>query len=443
MSSDVLMPQLGETVAEGKILTWFKSEGDEIKEGDNLFEIETDKVTMEVQSIAAGKLTDIRVQAGEVAKVGSVVAVIGGDGKAAAPVAAAEPAKSQAAPEAAARPVPKPAEAPKPTAPRSPFEEVSTPVEAYGKARGPQGVRITPLARRLIAQNGLDAAAIAQTVSAAGRSKISESDVQAALAAPKAAPAEAAVSAPPRAASPAPAPLPGSVFQLNTIRKRTGERLQQNWQTIPHVFQAIEVDFTSVETVRGKRKEAFKAETGFSLTYLPFIARATCIALKAFPQVNAQFAGDSLSLASEVNLGVAVDLQHNGLVVPVVRNADDLTLPGLAKALGRQIDKARNGKLTGDDFAGGTYSISNNGAFGTTFTAPIINAPQVAILSTDAIRMRPAVVETPQGSFVAPRLIGMVGQSFDHRAFDGGYSAAFLSRLKSIIEDRDWAAEFA
>jgi pyruvate/2-oxoglutarate dehydrogenase complex dihydrolipoamide acyltransferase (E2) component len=441
MSSDIIMPQFGETVAEGKILTWFKSEGDEIQEGDNLFEIETDKVTMEVQSTVAGKLSEIRVPAGEVAKVGAVVAVIGGDGTAAKPAAAAQPAAAPAA--EPAKPAPAAAER-KPAAARSPFEEVSTPIESYGKAEGPLGLRITPLARRLIAQNGLDAAAIAQTVSAAGRSKISESDVQAALAAPKPAPVSAPpASAQPRAASPTPASLPGSVFQLNTIRKRTGERLQQNWQTIPHVFQAIEVDFTDVETVRGKRKAAFKAETGFSLTYLPFIARATCLALKAFPQINAHFAGDSLSLASEVNLGIAVDLQHNGLVVPVVRNADDLTLVGLAKALGRQIDKARNGKLTGDDFSGGTYSITNNGAFGTTFTAPIINAPQVAILSTDAIRMRPAVVETPQGSFVAPRLMGMVGQSFDHRAFDGGYSAAFLSRLKSIIEDRDWAAEFA
>lgn len=441
MISDIIMPQLGETVAEGKILVWFKSEGDEIQEGDNLFEIETDKVTMEVQSTVAGRLSEIRVPAGEVAKVGAVVAVIGGDGKAAQLAPAAQPAAAPAA--EPSKPAIAAAER-KPAAARSPFEEVSTPIESYGKAKGPQGLRITPLARRLIAQNGLDAAAIAQTVSAAGRSKISESDVQAALSAPKPAPVSAPPdSAQPRAASPAPASLSGSVFQLNTIRKRTGERLQQNWQTIPHVFQAIEVDFTAVETVRGKRKEAFKAETGFSLTYLPFIARATCLALKAFPQINAHFAGDSLSLASEVNLGIAVDLQHNGLVVPVVRNADDLTLVGLAKALGRQIDKARTGKLTGDDFSGGTYSITNNGAFGTTFTAPIINGPQVAILSTDAIRMRPAVVETPQGSFVAPRLMGMVGQSFDHRAFDGGYSAAFLSRLKSIIEDRDWAAEFA
>lgn len=439
MSTDVLMPQLGETVAEGKILTWFKSVGDDVMEGDNLFEIETDKVTMEVQSIAAGKLTDIRVATGEVARVGAVVAVIGGNGR-----AAAEPQAAVTA--ASANGLAAPANVP-PL--RSPFEEVATPTASFGSAKGPLGLRVTPLARRLISQNGLDAEAIAKRVSAAGGSKITEKDVRAALAAspPPAAqvPAPAAPATPPPVASKpvAVASLPGSVMQLNTIRKRTGERLAQNWQTIPHVFQAIEVDFTAVESVRAARKAAFKAETGLSLTYLPFIARASCLALKDFPQINAQFDGTQLALASEVNLGIAIDLSHNGLVVPVVRNADDLTLPGLTKAIGRQIEKARAGKLTGDDFAGGTYSITNNGAFGTSFTAPIINAPQVAILSTDAIRLKPAVIETPQGAFVAPRLMGTVGQSFDHRAFDGAYSAAFLSRLKAILEARDWAAEFA
>jgi pyruvate/2-oxoglutarate dehydrogenase complex dihydrolipoamide acyltransferase (E2) component len=144
-----------------------------------------------------------------------------------------------------------------------------------------------------------------------------------------------------------------------------------------------------------------------------------------------------------VSLGVAVDLSYNGLVVPVVRNAEDLTVAGLAKAMRRLIDKARSSKLGPDDLSGGTYSISNNGAFGTTFTAPIINAPQVAILSTDAIQLKPAVVSTPEGAFVAPRMIGMVGQSFDHRAFDGAYSAAFLSRLKQLLETRNWEDEFA
>jgi pyruvate/2-oxoglutarate dehydrogenase complex dihydrolipoamide acyltransferase (E2) component len=238
-------------------------------------------------------------------------------------------------------------------------------------------------------------------------------------------------------------PAASSVFQLNAIRKRTGERLQQNWQTIPHVFQAIDVDFTAVEAARSLHKQRFKAETGFTLTYLPFIARATSIALKDFPHVNAQFNGESLTVMPEVNLGIAVDLQHNGLVVPVVRHAGDLTVPGLTKAIGRQVEKARTGKLAADDFAGATYSISNNGAFGTSFTSPIINAPQVAILSTDAIRLRPAVVQTSQGAFVTPRFTGVVGQSFDHRAFDGAYSAAFLSKLKATLEARDWGLEFA
>ncbi|PDQ20189.1 dihydrolipoyllysine-residue succinyltransferase [Mesorhizobium sanjuanii] len=447
MSADVLMPQLGETVAEGKILAWFKQEGDEVKEGDNLFEIETDKVTMEVQSTVAGRLGEIRVKSGEVAKVGSVVAVIGG---AATPGARSEPARSEPAkpaPASAATVAPVSAQTASvngsghaaPAKPRSPFEEVSTPVESFGPAKGPSGIRVTPLARRLIAQNGLDTEAIARTVAASGATKIGEKDVRAALAAPRSQPQSQAAPPAPQAIRPA---APGSVVTLNTIRKRTGERLAENWRTIPHVFQAIEVDFTQVEAVRSKRKEKFKSDFGLSLTYLPFIARATCLALRDFPQVNAQLDGGTLVLASEINLGIAVDLSHNGLVVPVVRNADDLTLPGLARAIGRQVDKARTGKLTGDDFSGGTYSISNNGAFGTAFTAAIINAPQVAILSTDAIRLRASVVETPQGAFVAPRLTGMVGQSFDHRAFDGAYSAAFLSRLKAVLEERDWGAEF-
>ena len=148
-----------------------------------------------------------------------------------------------------------------------------------------------------------------------------------------------------------------------------------------------------------------------------------------------------LSLSRDVHLGIAVDLNHNGLVVPVIRNSSDLTTLGLAKAIARMVDKARSGKLGADDLSGGTYSISNNGAFGTLFTAPIINAPQVAILSVDAIRKRAAVIETAEGDFIAPRLIGMLGQSFDHRAFDGAYSAAFLSKLKSIIETRNWAED--
>ena len=427
MSNPVLMPQLGETVAEGKILTWHKSVGDPVKEGDDLFEVETDKVTIDVQAIVAGRVREIRVGPGSVAKVGAVVAVIGGDEKA-QPLAQAAPA------------------APKPAEPwRNPFEEVSTPKERFGPAKGPSGIHTTPLARRLIAQNGADMVGLAAQAKASGSSRIDAQAVRTFLAssAPSvpAATAAAPVARPlvPAAAS---ASTTDKTVVLNTMRLRTGERLAESWRTIPHVFQAIEVDFSAIDRVRSRRKQAFKEANGFSLTYLPFIARATCLAIEAFPQVNARFDGKSLSVSAAIHLGIAIDLSHNGLVVPVVRDAGDLTVAGLAKAVRRLVDKARASKLGPDDLSGGTYSISNNGAFGTMLTAPIINAPQVAILSTDAIQLRPAVVSTPEGSFVAPRMLGMVGQSFDHRAFDGAYSGAFLSRLKQVLEARDWEDEF-
>ena len=397
------MPQLGETVADGKILTWFKSVGDEVKEGDNLFEVETDKVTIEVQAVVAGRLTEIRVGSGSVAKVGEAVAVIAADGT--APTLA----RTEATAPQKAQPW------------RDPFEEVSTPKGRMGPAKGPNGVHITPLARRLIAQNDTDVTELAAEVKARGSSRIDGQAVRAFLASPVAARAPSAPAARLPPTEPA-ATTAGQTIALNTMRLRTGERLAESWRTIPHVFQAIEVDFSAIDRVRGRRKQAFKEANGFSLTYLPFIARAACLAIEAFPQVNARFDGKSLSLSPAIYLGVAIDLSHNGLVVPVVRDAGDLTLAGLAKAMRRLIDKARASKLGPDDLSGGTYSISNNGAFGTTFTAPIINAPQVAILSADAIQLKPAVVSTPEGSFVAPRMMGMVGQSFDHRAFDGAYS---------------------
>ena len=408
MANTIFMPQLGETVAEGKILTWFKAVGDDVKIGDRLFEVETDKVTVEVEATVAGKLTEIKIGNGVTAKVGVTVAVIGGD---------------------AAAPAPKPAEKQIPAAPQkslNAFEEVATPTTHYGNALGPDGLRITPLARRLIAERGLDVNEIARAAAAKGLRKIEEKDVS---------------GFPPAAPSvPAPVAMPvadGQVVTLNTIRQRTGEKLAENWRNIPHVFQAIDVDFTEIEVVRARHKERFKAETGNSLTYLPFIARAVCIALQAFPHINARFDGKSLILSKDISLGIAVDLNHNGLVVPVVHAVQNYTLQGLAKAMNRQIDKARTGKMTAVDMSGGTYSITNNGAFGTSFTTPIINAPQVAILSTDAIRKKPAVV----GDVVVPRLIGNIGQSFDHRAFDGAYAAAFLSKLKETLETKKWAGE--
>ena len=411
MASTIIMPQLGETVAEGKILTWFKAVGDDVKIGDRLFEVETDKVTVEVEATVTGKLTVINTGNGATAKVGATVAVIGGEAVA-TKAPAAEPAEAS-----------------------SPFEEVKTPLAHCGNAVGPDGLRITPLARRLLSEGKADMTALAQFAASRNLRKIEEKDVRSFFAA-----APVAVSAPPPSQAPSKS-VSGDVLTFNTIRQRTGERLAENWRTIPHVFQAIDVDFTEVEIVRARHKERFKVATGVSLTYLPFIARACCIALQAFPHVNARFGGTDLTLLKDINLGIAVDLNHNGLVVPVVHAVQDFTLQGLAKAINRQIDKARSGKLSAADLSGGTYSITNNGAFGTSFTTPIINAPQVAILSTDAIRKKPAVISTATGDAIVPRLIGTVGQSFDHRAFDGAYAAAFLSKLKDTIENKKWAGE--
>lgn len=412
MATTIIMPQLGETVAEGKILTWFKSVGDEVKIGDKLFEVETDKVTVEVEAVAAGKLTAINTGNGATAKVGATVAVLGGE----AAIAKAAPVTGAARTS-------------------SPFEEVRTPTTHYGNAEAPGGLRITPLARRLLSEGRADMAALARFAASRDLRKIEEKHVRSffdTAFAPASSPAPAAAAS---------STLPAGVVTFNAIRQRTGERLAENWRAIPHVFQAIDVDFTEVEIVRARHKERFKAETGASLTYLPFIARACCIALQAFPLVNARFENNGLALLSDINLGIAVDLNHNGLVVPVVPAVQDFTLQGLAKAINRQIDKARSGKLTAADLSGGTYSITNNGAFGTAFTTPIINAPQVAILSTDAIRKKPAVITSELGDAIVPRLIGTVGQSFDHRAFDGAYAAAFLSKLKDTIENKKWAGE--
>lgn len=400
------MPQLGETVAEGKILTWFKTVGDDIEVGDKLFEVETDKVTVEVEATTSGYLTEIKVQQGQTAKVGVVVAVVGNSDGTEKPV-------SQDT-----------------TMDLLPFEEVRTPLQGFGKAKSADGIAISPLARRLIASRGGDIGAVYAIARSRDLRRISERDVENILTEKTLAHEASPVSA---------MALPGIGAPLSSIRQKIADRLSKTWRSIPHVFQGVEVDFTAVAEARAKHTERFRSQYGISLTYLPFVAHATCLALSEFSDINAHFDGHALYPSRDINLGIAVDLNHRGLVVPVIKGAGDLTVEGLAKAINRMIEKARSNRLAADDMSGGTYSISNNGAFGTMFTSPIINAPQVAILSMDAVRKHPYVIETPQGDFIGARLTGIIGQSFDHRAFDGAYSAAFLSRLKSIIETRHWS----
>ena len=472
--AEITLPQLGETVTEGTITRWFKKVGDTIAADEPLFEVSTDKVDTEVPSPIAGVLTEIRVAEGETVAVGTVIAVVGGAGAAPAPapVATAAPA-----PVAAPAPAPAPVAAPAPAPVVAP---VPTPAPAPVAAPAPTPAPVaqsnkllSPVVRRLVNDHGINIDAL-QGTGPGGR--ITREDVldyidrnglavQAAAPAPVAAPAPAPVQAPAHApvASPAPTPVVASapapaaasapravtaqsdreqVIPLSKIRRLTGSHMVMSLATSPHSFTVVEVDYANVDKTRTSIKESWKTSEGFSLTYLPFISRAVVDALVEFPHLNASIEGDNLIVHSYVDLGIAVDLDYAGLLVPVVRSADAKRLRAIARDIHDLATRARGRKLSPDEINGGTFTLSNNGSAGALIAMPIINQPQVAILSTDAIVRKPVVVAMPDGSeSIAIHPMGHLSMSWDHRAFDGAYAGRFLSRVKHILETQDWSAE--
>jgi len=421
---DILMPQLGETVVEGTIAAWHKKVGDTVAKDELLLDIETDKAATEVPAPEAGVITAIHVKEGQTVDVGVVLAVINGPDKADAdPTDTIKPdlaaiRAGTSTPPAAVVVAPEPE--PEPQAPTPPAAET-------GKR-----LRLSPVVRRLIAEQQLDA----HQIQGSGRGgRITRSDVIAFAEARNTASAQIA-----RPSAPA-QPAAGERLTFNRIRRLTAEHMVRSKATSPHVLQAVEVDFSAVDQVRLALREDWRRDNGFSLTYLPFIARATCMAIRDFPRINASVDGDGLVMHHRVHLSIAVALGLEGLVAPVIRDAGDLTVSGLARRISEISARARDKALGVDDFAGGTYTLSNNGSFGTLLTAPIINQPQIAILSIDAIKKRAVVIEGPEGDAIGVRPIGVLSQSFDHRAIDGAYSAAFLDKLKTLLEQRDWFAE--
>jgi pyruvate/2-oxoglutarate dehydrogenase complex dihydrolipoamide acyltransferase (E2) component len=227
------------------------------------------------------------------------------------------------------------------------------------------------------------------------------------------------------------------------VRKRVAENIAKSWTTVPHVLQVIDADFSRIEQARRESGAAWKQREGFGLTYLPFVVRAVAIALGRYPKLNSTFGGDRLTLQRRINIGIAVDMNFEGLMVPVVKDVPVKSLPQIAREVNDLAARCRAGKLVPDELTEGTYTITNNGAYGTVITAPIINPPQVAILSTDAVRKKPVVVESPEGDSIAIRPVGVLAQSFDHRAVDGAYAGAFLRELKLIIETRNWSQDLS
>ena len=453
--ADITLPQLGETVTEGTITKWFKKVGDTVAADEPLFEVSTDKVDTEVPSPISGTLTEIRVAEGDTVPVGTVIAVVGVAGAAPVPTPAPAPAPVVAAPVVAA-PVPTPAPAPAPV--------VVAPVAAAPAPVATSNKLLSPVVRRLVAEHGIDVNVL---VGSGPGSRITREDVldhidrNGLKSTPAAAPAlvitAPVVSAPaPVAPAPvvhAPAPAPVSrpavvssereqVIALTKIRKLTGSHMIMSKSTSPHAFSVVEVDYANVDRTRAAIKESWKSAEGFSLTYLPFISRAIVDALREFPHLNASIDGDNLIVHSYVDLGIAVDLDYTGLLVPVVRNADGKRIRAIAREINDLASRARNRKLSPDEIQGGTFTISNNGSAGSVLTMPIINQPQVAIMSTDAIVRKPVVVTSSDGSeSIAIHPVGNLSMSWDHRAFDGAYAGRFLVRVKQILETQDWSAE--
>jgi 2-oxoglutarate dehydrogenase E2 component (dihydrolipoamide succinyltransferase) len=435
------MPKLGETVTTGTVTRWLRAVGDTVGFDDPLLEVATDKVDSEIPSPYSGVVLEIMVPEGETVAVGAELARIGEPASLtlSVPSASLVTSASPASPVTSASPVPS-------GAPSTPIPRASL---ASADLAGNGRAKLSPIVRKLAARHGIDLGAI-QGSGATGR--ITREDVEAAIARAGTAPATppgvtAAATQTPFVPKPstdtAPSPVTAGprdeVQPLSRMRLAIAERMTESLRVAPHVWTAVEVDLQAVEEVRREHKERFRREEGTSLTYLAFVARAACDALRAFPVVNSSLDMQAKTriLHHYVHLGIAVDLSEQGLVVPVIRDADGLNLRGLARAIRAVADKANAGRSAPDDLAGSTFTITNPGPFGGYASAPIINQPNSAILSVNEVTRRPTAV----GDAVAVHYMTILGFSYDHRAFDGVTASRFLARVRDSLQDRDWAAE--
>ena len=434
-ATEVVLPVLGESVTEGTVSRWLKAVGETVEVDEPLLEVSTDKVDTEIPSPVAGTLLEIRVAEDETAAVGAVLALVGD-------AAVAPPAPAVTAPAAA------------PTAPAAPPAAPPAPAASVmaRRASADEGVYVTPLVRKLAAEHGVSLSSV-QGTGVGGR--IRKQDIlDAAEAAKKAAsapaPTAAAAASAPAAAAPQvaavseeAAKLRGTTEKLSRMRKVIAERMTESLRVASQLTATVEVDVTAISKLRRAAKDEFKKREGASLSYLPFITKATIEALKAMPALNASadFEAGTVTYASQENIGIAVDTDR-GLMVPVIQDAGDLNLAGLAKRIGDLAARTRAGKVGPDELSGGTFTITNYGSAGTLFDTPIINLPQVAILGTGALVKRPVVVtDALGGDTIAIRDMMYLSLTYDHRLIDGAKAARFLSLIKARLEAGDFAGD--
>ena len=422
MSQIVTMPQLGETVTEGTVLRWLVQVGDEVKEDDPILEISTDKVDTEVPSPFTGQVTSLLVEEGETVEVGASLLELDGD------------SSSSSVSEEASNKV----------------ETVSEPVEEVVKEEvevvksspiaKSTNLKLSPVVRKLASENNID---LEQVTGTGSGGRITRKDIESFITSgsktvqkPKEVPSQQKE----KQAQPANT----SSGEISRLRRRIAENMVMSKQTSAHVMTSVEVDYENVEILRSKHKKSFKEENGFSLTYLPFISLATIYALREYPVVNSSFDLDKNihSFHSNINLGIAVDLNQEGLLVGTLREADSFSLKGLARKISDTSSKLREGSYDLDDVSGSTFTISNNGSFNSFLTSPIINQPNVAILSTESVKKRPVVIEAQDGTdSIAIRHTGMLSLTWDHRAFDGSVALLFLNSIREKLENSDWSKE--
>ncbi len=461
---DVVMPQMGVSVTEGTVTRWFKQVGELVAADETLLEISTDKVDTEVPSPGAGVLTQILVQEGETVEVGTLLAVIGGEGAGAA-AAPAAPAAPAAAPVAQAAPA-----APAPAAPAAPAAASADDDDADSDTDDSGRTFVSPVVARIAAEHRIDVSNIPGTgrggrvtkkdilgyvealiATAGSRSAMAAAPAVPAAPAPApAAAAPAAAAAAPTPAAKAPAapvaagePLPGETFEpMTAMRRLVSEHMRRSVDTSAHVTAGFEIDMSKVVAIRAKLKKEYETQHGVNLTYLAFVARATCEALKDWPWMNGELRGDKIVSRSYVNLGIAVALDGGkGLIVPNIKHAEEKNLLGIARGIKDLADRARTKKLLPDDVSGGTFTITNPGGWGAFVGTPIINQPQLGILDMEAMVKRPWVVQDEHGNdVVGIRPIMNLCISFDHRVIDGAYAHQFVKQIKDSLLSWDESA---
>ena len=428
MPTDIIMPQMGESIVEGTITKWLKKPGDKVQRDEPLFEISTDKVDAEIPAPASGVLQEIKVSEGTTVGVNTVVGTIAVDGEAAvapAKAAPASPAKQEKKEEK------------KPTVAAAPAPVASPPSQP--EAAEDEETRSSPLVRKIAREHGVSLSQISGT-GLGGR--ITKQDIMAfierapsAAAAAVQSPQPAAASAPSRTAAPAPAAYPGDLVPMTNMRKIIAQRMIESRRTSAHVHCMYEVDFTRIVTLRAKHKSAFEQRHGVRPTFMPFFVRAAIIAVQQWPIINASLEGDNIRYHRHVNVGIAVALDW-GLIVPVLKNAGDLNFLGLQRGITDLGERARTKKLKPDDVEGSTFTVTNPGQFGAVFGLPIINQPNSAIMGVGGITKQPLVVTDKEGNdSIAIRSVVHLTLGYDHRLIDGAVADQFMALVKKTLEN--------